>query len=46
MLTATLRGMVAHKLRLVLTTASIALGLYDWLRHGTEAGWQPVEEAR
>src|SRR5204862_449457 len=23
----------------VLTTASIALGLYDWLRHGTEAGW-------
>ena len=30
----------------VLTTASIALGLYDWLRHGTEAGWQPVEEAR
>jgi poly-beta-1,6-N-acetyl-D-glucosamine synthase len=29
-----------------LTTASIALGLYDWLRHGTEAGWQPVEEAR
>ena len=30
----------------VLTTASIALGLYDWLRHGTEASWQPVEEAR
>ena len=30
----------------VLTTASIALGLYDWLRHGTEAGWTPVEEAR
>jgi cellulose synthase/poly-beta-1,6-N-acetylglucosamine synthase-like glycosyltransferase len=30
----------------VLTTASIALGLYDWLRHGTEAGWDPVEEAR
>ena len=27
MLTATLRGMVAHKLRLVLTTASIALGV-------------------
>jgi cellulose synthase/poly-beta-1,6-N-acetylglucosamine synthase-like glycosyltransferase len=30
----------------VLTTASIALGLYDWLRHGTEAGWEPAEEAR
>ena len=30
----------------VLTTASIALGLYDWARHGTEAGWQPVEDAR
>jgi cellulose synthase/poly-beta-1,6-N-acetylglucosamine synthase-like glycosyltransferase len=30
----------------VLTTASIGLGLYDWLRHGTEAGWDPVEEAR
>jgi cellulose synthase/poly-beta-1,6-N-acetylglucosamine synthase-like glycosyltransferase len=30
----------------VLTTASIALGLADWLRHGTEAGWEPVEEAR
>ena len=27
MLTATLRGMLAHKLRLVLTTASIALGV-------------------
>src|SRR3954466_15537384 len=27
MLTATLRGMFAHKLRLVLTTASIALGV-------------------
>jgi hypothetical protein len=30
----------------VLTTAAIALGLLDWLRHGTEAGWDPVEEAR
>src|SRR3954452_6530194 len=27
MLTATLRGMLAHKLRLLLTTASIALGI-------------------
>lgn len=23
----------------VLTTASVALGLWDWLRHGTQAGW-------
>ena len=23
----------------VLTTASLAAGLYDWLRHGTAAGW-------
>jgi glycosyltransferase involved in cell wall biosynthesis len=23
----------------VLTTASVALGLWDWLRHGTDAGW-------
>jgi cellulose synthase/poly-beta-1,6-N-acetylglucosamine synthase-like glycosyltransferase len=30
----------------VLTTASIALGLFDWLRHGTSAEWDPVEEAR
>jgi cellulose synthase/poly-beta-1,6-N-acetylglucosamine synthase-like glycosyltransferase len=30
----------------VLTTASIALGLFDWLRHGTRAEWDPVEEAR
>ncbi len=30
----------------VLTTASIALGLLDWLRHGTEAGWDPVDEVR
>jgi len=30
----------------VLTTASIAAGLYDWLRHGTEAGWEPAEGAR
>ena len=24
----------------VLTTAALAAGLYDWLRHGTEAGWE------
>jgi len=29
-----------------LTTASIALGLYDWMRHGTQPGWDPVQEAR
>jgi len=28
------------------TTASIALGLVDHLRHGTEAGWQPPEGTR
>ena len=26
----------------VLTTASIAAGLWDWLRHGTPAGWEPA----
>jgi cellulose synthase/poly-beta-1,6-N-acetylglucosamine synthase-like glycosyltransferase len=30
----------------VLTEASIALGLYDWLRHGTEAGWTAPEGTR
>jgi cellulose synthase/poly-beta-1,6-N-acetylglucosamine synthase-like glycosyltransferase len=30
----------------VLTTASIAAGLYDWLRHGTAAGWDPAEGTR
>lgn len=30
----------------VLTTASIALGLADHLRHGTEAGWSPPEGTR
>ncbi len=30
----------------VLTTASIAAGLWDWLRHGTDAAWQPAAEAR
>ena len=24
----------------VLTTASLAAGLSDWLRHGTPAGWE------
>ncbi|MEA2307262.1 MAG: hypothetical protein QOH43_4542 [Solirubrobacteraceae bacterium] len=30
----------------VLTQASIAAGLADWLRHGTEAGWTPPEGTR
>ena len=30
----------------VLTQASIALGLYDHLREGTEAGWSPPEGTR
>jgi cellulose synthase/poly-beta-1,6-N-acetylglucosamine synthase-like glycosyltransferase len=30
----------------VLTTASLAAGLWDWLRHGTEAGWEPPEGTR
>jgi cellulose synthase/poly-beta-1,6-N-acetylglucosamine synthase-like glycosyltransferase len=30
----------------VLTTASIAFGLYDWLRHGTAATWEQAEGTR
>ncbi|HEV2753825.1 MAG TPA: glycosyltransferase [Solirubrobacteraceae bacterium] len=30
----------------VLTTASVAMGLYDWLRHGTKAGWEAPEGTR
>jgi hypothetical protein len=30
----------------VLTQASIAAGLYDWLKHGTEAGWDAPEGTR
>ena len=30
----------------VLTTASIAFGLYDWLRHGTAATWDQAEGTR
>ena len=30
----------------VLTTAAVAAGLYDWLRHGTEAGWDQAEGTR
>jgi glycosyltransferase involved in cell wall biosynthesis len=30
----------------VLSTASLAAGLWDWLTHGTEAGWEPAEGTR
>jgi cellulose synthase/poly-beta-1,6-N-acetylglucosamine synthase-like glycosyltransferase len=30
----------------VLSTASLAAGLWDWLRHGTTAGWEPAEGTR
>jgi hypothetical protein len=30
----------------VLTTAALAAGLYDWLCHGTEAGWEAPEGTR
>ncbi len=30
----------------VLTQASVAAGLYDWLRHGTAAGWEAAEGTR
>jgi cellulose synthase/poly-beta-1,6-N-acetylglucosamine synthase-like glycosyltransferase len=30
----------------VLSTASLAAGLWDWLTHGTAAGWEPAEGTR
>jgi len=30
----------------VLTQVALAAGLWDWLRHGTEAGWSPPEGTR
>jgi len=30
----------------VLTTTSVAAGLWDWLRHGTAAGWEAAEGTR
>jgi hypothetical protein len=30
----------------VFTTASLAAGLWDWLAHGTHAGWEPAEGTR
>ena len=30
----------------VLTTASLAVGLWDWVTRGTSAGWEPAEGTR
>ena len=30
----------------VLTTASLAAGMWDWLRHGTDATWDAAEGTR
>jgi hypothetical protein len=30
----------------VLTTTSLAAGLWDWLRHGTAASWDAAEGTR
>jgi len=30
----------------VLTTASLAAGLWDWMAHGTQAGWEAAEGTR
>jgi len=30
----------------VMTTASLVAGLWDWLRGGTSAGWEPAEGTR
>jgi hypothetical protein len=30
----------------VLTTVSLAAGLWDWLTRGTPAGWEPAEGTR
>jgi hypothetical protein len=30
----------------VLTTAALAAGLFDWLRHGTDVGWEAPEGTR
>jgi cellulose synthase/poly-beta-1,6-N-acetylglucosamine synthase-like glycosyltransferase len=48
---AALAGVVPAKPMLVaryyvLTTASLAAGLWDWLVHGTSAGWEPAEGTR
>ena len=40
-----LRGLLLARYY-VLTTAALAAGLYDWLRHGTPAGWDAPEGTR
>ena len=51
LLAALLAGVIPARLLLlaryyVLTTASLAAGLWDWLAHGTHAGWEPAEGTR
>ncbi len=51
LLAAMLAGVVRFKPLLVaryyvLTTASVAAGLWDHLRHGTPAGWEPADGTR
>ena len=51
LLAAALAGLVPARPMLVaryyvLTTASLAAGLWDWLVHGTSAGWEPAEGTR
>ncbi len=51
LLAALLAGVIPARLLLlaryyVLTTASLAAGLWDWLAHGTDAGWEPAEGTR
>jgi cellulose synthase/poly-beta-1,6-N-acetylglucosamine synthase-like glycosyltransferase len=51
LLGAALAGLVPIRLLLiaryyVLTTASLAAGLWDWLRHGTDASWEAAEGTR
>jgi cellulose synthase/poly-beta-1,6-N-acetylglucosamine synthase-like glycosyltransferase len=48
---AVLARWIPHRLLLVarwyvLTQAALAAGLWDWLHHGTEAGWSPPEGTR
>ena len=51
LLAASLAGMVRARPLLiaryyVLTTASLAMGFWDWLRHGTDAAWEVSEGTR
>ena len=51
LLAAALAGLLAVRPLLiaryyVLTTASLAAGLWDWLRHGTSASWEAAEGTR